>query len=230
MKITKLNSMQMLAIAVAAGSVGCTTASPTIQTGPDAAVSFDGLHEVDNSRADIAWAVPDFDLSGYTSILPVSLGIEYTEVENRANTAVTRGQRGPFFIDDNARAEFEALVGEIFMEELQKSERFRIVDERGPNTLIVAGGLLDVTSQVPPTQVGSSSRIYLSSIGDATLVLEIRDSETNRILARSIDRRAAEPIGSSFQTANSVAETAEIRRLIRYWATGLREALDGFNR
>ena len=222
--------MLMMAIVVAASSVGCTTASPTIQTGPDAAVSFDGLHEIDNSRADIAWAVPDIDLSSYTSILPVSLGIEYTEVANKANTAVTRTQRGPYFIDDKARAEFEALVGEIFMEELQKSDRFRIVDERGPNTLIVAGGLLDVTSQVPPTKVGSSSRIYLSSVGDATLVLEIRDSETNRILARAIDRRAAEPIGSSFQTSNSVADTAEIRRLIRYWATGLREALDGFTR
>ena len=220
--------MLMMAIVVAANSVGCTTASPTIQTGPDAAVSFDGLHEIDNSRADIAWARPDIDLSGYTSILPVSLGIEYTEVANKANTAVTRTQRGPYFIDDKARAEFEALVGEIFMEELQKNDRFRIVDEPGPNTLVVAGGLLDVTSQVPPTKVGSSSRIYLSSIGDATLVLEIRDSETNRILARSIDRRAAEPIGSSFQTSNSVSDTAEIRRLIRYWATGLREALEGF--
>ena len=220
--------MLMMAIVVAASSVGCTTASPTIQAGLDAAVSFDGLHEIDNSRADIAWARPDIDLSGYTSILPVSLGIEYTEVANKANTAVTRAQRGPYFIDDKARAEFEALVGEIFMEELQKSDRFRVVDERGPNTLIVAGGLLDVTSQVPPTKVGSSSRIYLSSIGDATLVLEIRDSETNRILARAIDRRAAEPIGSSFQTSNSVSDSAEIRRLIRYWATGLREALDGF--
>jgi hypothetical protein len=149
MKITRLDSMLMLAIVVAASSVGCTTASPTIQTGPDAAVSFDGLHEIDNSRADIAWARPDIDFSNYTSILPVSLGIEYTEVANKANTAVTRTQRGPYFIDDKARAEFEALVGEIFMEELQKNDRFRIVDERGPNTLIVAGGLLDVTSQVP---------------------------------------------------------------------------------
>ena len=39
------------AIAVAAGSVGCTTASPTIQTGPDAAVSFDGSHIYDISPA-----------------------------------------------------------------------------------------------------------------------------------------------------------------------------------
>ncbi len=222
--------MLMVASVVAASSVGCTTASPTTQTGPDAAVSFDGLHEIDNSRADIAWARPDLDFSNYTSILPVSLGIEYTEVANKANTAVTRTQRGPYFIDDKARAEFEALVGEIFMEELQKSVRFAIADEPGPNTLIVAGGLLDVTSQVPPTKVGSSNRIYLSSIGDATLVLEIRDSETNRILARAIDRRAAEPIGSSFQTSNSVTDTVEIRRLITYWATGLREALDGFTR
>ena len=215
--------MLMMAIVVAASSVGCTTASPTIQTGPDAAVSFDGLHEIDNSRADIAWARPDIDLSSYSSILPVSLGIEYTEVANKANTAVTRTQRGPYFIDDKARAEFEALVSEIFMEELQKSDRFRIVDERGPNTLIVAGGLLDVTSQVPPTRVGSSSRIYLSSIGDATLVLEIRDSETNRILARAIDRRAAEPIGASFQTSNSVTDSA--RRIYSIAASQVRSVL-----
>jgi hypothetical protein len=31
--------------------LGCETAPPMIQTGPDAELSFDGLHNVDNSQA-----------------------------------------------------------------------------------------------------------------------------------------------------------------------------------
>lgn len=99
------------------------------------------------------------------------------------------------------------------MEELQKSDRFRIVDKPGPNTLIVSGGLLDVTSQVPPKQVGSSSRIYLSSIGDATLVLEIRDSETNRILARAVDRHRFHPATLIIDGVNTAIHQHNIRRL-----------------
>ncbi len=72
------------------------------------------------------------------------------------------------------------------------------------------------------------SRIYLSSVGDATLVLEIRDSETNRILARAVDRRAAETIGGTFTRSNTVTNTAELRRLIRHWGSLVRETLEGF--
>jgi hypothetical protein len=178
----------------------------------------------------VAWAEPDFDLSGYWKILPVNLGIEYREVKDRGNTATARSRSGPYFIDDKARMEFEALVDEIVMEELQKSSRFEIVNEPGPGVLIVGGGLLNVTSEVPPEPIGARSRIYLSSVGEATLVLEIRDSESNRILARAVDRRAAEPIGDTFTRSNTVTNSAEVRRLIRHWAVLVREALEGFTR
>ncbi len=87
-----------------------------------------------------------------------------------------------------------------------------------------------MTSQVPPGLVGGRSYIYLSSVGEATLVLEVRDSETNTILARAVDRRAAETIGGTFSQSNTVTNIAEVRRLIRFWASGLREALEGFTR
>jgi hypothetical protein len=107
-------------------------------------------------------------------------------------------------------------------------ERFELVDEPGPDVLAVLGGLLDVVSYVPPEPIGGRSYVYLSSVGDATLVLELRDSETGTILARSIDRRAAEPIGATLQDSNRVSNAAEVRRLIRHWASRLREGLDGF--
>ncbi len=218
------------ATVIVAGVVsGCSTAPPAPQTGADAEITFDGLHKWDNTRVDAAWAVPDLDLSGYWKILPVNVGIEYREVKNRGNTTAARSKGGPYFIDDKARAQFEALVDEIVTEELQKSSRFEIVDEPGPGTLIVSGGLLNVTSQVPPDSIGRS-RIYLSSVGDATLVLEFRDSETNRILGRAVDRRAAETVGGTFTISNTVTTNAEVRRLIRYWGTLVREGLEGFTR
>ncbi len=225
MKIVKLLSIWAVGVFVG-GSVGCTTAAPTVQSGPDAEVSFDGLHKVDNTRVDSAWAVPDLDLTGYTEILPVNVGIEYGHAKNKGRSTARRSQGGPFFIDDEARARFEALVNEVVTEELEKSTRFSIVNEPGPNTLIVAGGLLDVISNVPPDRIGGRSYIYLNSVGAATLVLEVRDAETNKTLIRAVDRRAAETIGGTL--SNTVSSTAEVRRLIRFWATRLREALEGF--
>ena len=228
MKITDSALRLIMALTFGFVLAGCETAPPTIQTGPDAELSFDGLHMVDNSQSDIAWARPDFSLDGYTKIWPVGAGIEYRQVKNRGRTSMDRTKGGPYFIDDKARAQFETLVGDIFKEELQKIEKYELVDSPGADVLMVRGGLLNVTSMVPPDAVGGRSVVYLSSVGDATLVLELRDSETGTILARSIDRRAAETIGGTFQRSNSVTNSAEVRRLIRFWATRLREGLDGF--
>ena len=226
MKKTNLDIRLVLALAFAFVLAGCETAPPTIQTGPDAELSFDGLHKVDNSQADVAWARPDFDISGYTKILPLQGSVEYRQVKDRHRSSFSQG--GPYFIDDKSRARFEAVVSEVFREELQMMERFKIVDEPGPDVLTVQGALLDVVSYVPPDPIGGRSYVFLRSIGEATLVLELRDSETGTILARSIDRRAAEPFGGSLQDSNRVSNTAEVKRLIRHWATRLREGLDGF--
>ena len=206
----------------------CTSAPPTVQTGPDAEVSFDGLHKVDNARADEAWARPDFNLSAYDSIMITRPTIEYRPVRNRGNTSISRSSGGPYFIDSDARARFEQLVEDVFREELGKIENFDIVTEAGPGTLIIQGGVLDVVSFVPPDISVGRSDIYIRSIGEATLVLELRDSETGTILARAVDRRAAENRGDILQESNRATNTMEVRRLLRFWAGRLRESLDGF--
>ena len=48
------------------------------------------------------------------------------------------------------------------------------------------------------------------------------------ILARSIDRRAAEQMGGMMTESNRVTNAAEVRRLVRFWGRRLREGLDGF--
>lgn len=229
-----MNRMQQIAKTVTAlvfvlALAGCTSMSepPTIQSGPDAEVSFDGLNKVNNSKADLAWARSDIDLSGYSKIQLADISFEYRTVKNRRRSSLSRAGDGVYFIDDRAREKFEALAAEVFLEEMQEIRNFTIVDKPGPDVLQIRGALLDVVSYVPPDPVGGRSSVYLRSYGEATLVLELRDSETNTILARSIDRRAAEQMGA-VREANTVTTTAEVRRLIRIWAERLRDGLDGF--
>lgn len=207
----------------------CATPAPTIQTGPDAEVTFDGLHRVDNSQADLAWARPDFDLSRYTKILPVEAQYEYRQDVNRARTTYERGRGGPYYIDADRRARFEDEVRNVFQEELSKIEHFEFVTEPGPDVLLLRGALLDIITFVPDDDnIPGRSEFFVSSVGEATLVLELRDSESGTILARSIDRRAAERMGGQMMNSNRVTNAQEVRRLMRFWATRLREGLDGF--
>ena len=206
--------------------LGCETAPPTIQTGPDAQLSFDGLHRVDNSQADAAWARPDFDISGFTKIMLVGAGVSYRDVSG--GRAITHRPSDPQYIDENTRAQFEQVVGEVFLAEMSNIERFEIVDEAGPEVLTIKAGLIDVVSFVPPDRPGSRSVIVQSSLGEATLVLELQDSMTNTVLARSVDRRAAENFGAARVRSGQVATSSQVREVIRFSARRLHEGLDGF--
>jgi hypothetical protein len=229
--VERLSAITFLLAAMLATTACSTTsghAEQTIQMGPDAEVSFDGLHKVENAQADLAWARPDIDLSKYTKIMPVRAGFEYTPSTNLGRTAIERNRGGPYFIDDSTREKFEALAQEIFQEEIQKAEGWEFVTEPGPDVLILFGGLLDISSNVPPDDYLGRTEIYLTTVGEATLVLELRDSETNTILARSVDRRAAERMGGQMMRSNTVTNSAEVRRLFRFWGQRLVASLNEF--
>jgi hypothetical protein len=88
--------------------------------------------------------------------------------------------------------------------------------------------MLDVVSYVPP-ELSARSEVLLSEVGATTLVLEIRDSITEAILIRVVDSGVAEDIGAGLQRSNRTMNTAEVRRLVRRWASALRERLDEFS-
>ena len=229
MRLIKTRNLFSVPFIMALTSLGCTSSgsSPaTIQTGPDAELSFDGLHLIDNSTANLAWARPDLDLSGYNKIMLGEAEFEYRHTQNRGLSTMDRSTAGPYFIDDKSRGKFEEVASDAFMEELRNIQNFTFVDEPGPDVLLIRGGLLDVVSFVPPDAV-TRSEIYMSSIAAATLVLELRDSQTNAILARSIDRRDVEQLGI-VREVNRATTISEVKRLMRMWAKRLHEGLDGF--
>jgi len=205
--------------------VGCAPA-PSIQQGPDAETTFDGLVRIDNSRFANAWIDPDVDLSQYDKIMVGDAVFEFRAVKkSNSSTAMRRANESEFWISDKNKASLIEVVSEAFRKEVQKSEHFTAADAPAPDVLIIVGGLHDIVSRVPPDMVGRGD-IYLSSVGEATLVLELKDSLSGETIYRAIDRRAAERVGDQMMVSNTVTSTSEVRRLAQRWAIRLREGLD----
>jgi len=205
---------------------------PTIQSGPDAEKSFDGLVKIENSRFVNAWADPDVDFASYDKILIGNAEFEFRAVKERARTATNnRSNQREFWISDEDKQKLVDTVTAIFLEELQNSRNFTIVEEAGPAVLIIVGALHDIVSRVPPEMMGRGE-VFLTSVGEATLVLEARDSLSGETIYRAVNRSSFEPMGGGVNNpirSNSVTTWAEVRRWARRWAARLVEGLDSIH-
>jgi hypothetical protein len=223
------SSVQVAAVAAACLCVGIGMAAPKqprIQTGANAEVTADGLVRVQKSVADAAWVKPDFDLTPYTKLMIVSGGVSFKKVKPVSSFQARQGA-SEFPISPEAQQMFKDIMKEEFTRELSKLKRYQIVDKPGPDVLMLVGGVIDVVSSVP-NDVDSAAfgrgGVYLTSVGQATLVIELRDSESNEVLGRAADRRAAE---SPFAfEVNKVTAWTEVHRLAQAWASLLRQRLE----
>jgi len=213
----------LLIAAAAALALSCKSPMPQLQQGPDAEVTHDGLVRVDRSRMQQAWMKPDADLSQYTKFTVGPPVFRFKAVRGSGRTART-GQDA-FYISEENRKRLVEEVRTVFRDELSKSQYFQRVEEPGPDVLLLEGAMLDIVSRVPPQMTGRGD-VFLSSVGEATIVLQLADSETGEVLARAVERRAAQEASSTVQRSSPVTTWAEVRRLARRWARILRERLD----
>jgi len=219
---------RLLSTALVLSLVACAS-EPTIQTGPDAEVTYDGLVRIDNSAFYNAWIDPDIDLSRYNKIMPGGAEFEFRAVKKSNTTTRTRDAKGSeYWISDENKEKLREIVTLAFREELLQSENFEFANTRGADTLIIVGGLHDIVSRVPPEMLGRGE-IYLASVGEATLILEARDSLSGETIYRAVDRRSAEQAGGYMTMSTSVRTTVEVQRLARRWASRLREGLDSIH-
>ena len=174
-------------IITAAFLAGCSAATPTLQTGPDAEKSFDGLVRVDNARFRGVWVDPDINFSRYSKVMGGGATYQFRAVKDTGNSPTSarmRNNTSEFFISDDNRAKLEEETAKIFDEELSKSTRFTETDQKGPDVLILRGALHDIVSNVPPEYIGRSE-IYITSVGEATLVIEGVDSLSGEVVSAS---------------------------------------------
>ena len=202
--------------ALLAGVSGCASKS----TVPD--VTEDGLARVDIRGVYAAYRRPGADLNQYRKVMldPVQVAFDPDWDPKRTGSTLRLSAEDR----ERIRRELAELFMQVFSEELTKDGGPPLVTSAGPDVLRLSTGLADVYVNAPDTMEPGRSRTYTMSAGSATLVAEIRDSESGAILGRLFDRREAD---SAFvQWSNSVHNSAEARRTFASWAQLLRQRFD----
>jgi hypothetical protein len=198
-------------------TAACAPRVPTIEMGPDAEITHDGLHLVKHSRRlQRVWVKPDFDLSGYSKILPVSAGIHYKRTPKKVRGEWPLTEAETTFVEEGLR--------DALQEELERKGNWEFVTTRGADVLLVRGAIIDLVVTAPSQEVGRNTS-YSKSIGRATLVIELFDSESLEILARVADRREISHADGSWRN-DPISNRAAARQAFRNWARRLAQGLE----
>jgi hypothetical protein len=212
-----------LAVLFAIGTCigGCSTA-PGAGVERPLALSYDGLTPLEDTLMTRVWVREGFSLTGYRKVILEGAGIRYRPV-TETNAAGQRSAAVHFPVSAEQKAELEALITEEFDKALDRLT-LPEVTEPGPDVLLVRGFMLDVVSRIPPADAGSSD-YAIDSVGQATFVVELVDSQTGTVLVRALDTRSARTPGKTEQ-AGAAANRAQARALIARWADLLVDALN----
>jgi hypothetical protein len=127
---------------------------------------------------------------------------------------------------DDIREALAELFLEVFTEELEAGG-YTVVNENGDDVLLLQPAIVDLDVAAPDTSLSQPgrTRTYSTSAGEMTLNMDFRDSATNSLIGRAIDRREDRPT-NTITYSSRVTNTTEAKRMLRGWAKSLVEALD----
>jgi hypothetical protein len=202
--------------------LGACTAAPEPRIERVAELSYDGLTPLEDTLMTRVWVREGYSLAGYQKVILEGAGIRYRPV-TELNAQGQQNAAIPFPVSADQKAELEALITAEFDRALDRLT-LPEVTEPGPDVLLVRGYMLDVVSRIPPQRTGAS-HYSLDSVGQATFVVELVDSQTNTVLVRALDTRSARTPGNADQS-NTATNRAEVRALIARWADLLVDALN----
>lgn len=204
-------ALVMLAVA------GCATT-------PSGPTEWDGLVRQSGTRFGAVFVRPDAEIPSYNNIILAPATVQFAsnwDPNRGGRSAARRLNSGDIIaIKDGLATMFQ----DIFREELTAGG-YKIVNEPGPETLLLIPAIVDLYIIAPEAQTAGRSRTYTANSGRMTLVLELRDSVTGETLARVVDTRSGRNSGIMTIT-NQVTNTADARRVMRVWARALRDAFD----
>jgi hypothetical protein len=184
----------------------------------------DGLKLVKRPGLDTVYVREGVSLAKYQKVM-----LDPVEVSFDKNWDPRRGAVAPLESADPVAIQkgLAKLAREVFQRELEKKGGYPLVAEPAADVLRVRARIVDLYINAPDTRSAEPTRVYVVSAGEMTLMAELYDSVTNTLLARVIDRQRGLERGlNELQIANRVTNTAEADRILTFWASRLRNALD----
>jgi hypothetical protein len=188
--------------------------------------NWDGLVRVKAKRMDAAYVAPGADFRAYTKVMLDPTYVAFRKNWLRDINDSSAGVSRDVTEDDAKKILEKAKSGftEVFTKEFQKAG-ITMVTEPGADVLRLSPAVIDLYINAPDTMSPGMSRTYTMEAGEATVILEARDSLTNALLGRALDRRDTQGSGVA-QITSSVTNIAEFERLFSQWA---KIAIKGLN-
>ena len=185
---------------------------------------WDGLVRVSSKKLDHVYKLPEADFSGYKRVR-----LDPIEVEFDKNWKPNKAERSPSrrLTNEDIEKIKKALAEEfrkVFTEELTKNG-YTVVAESDDDVLRVTAAIANLYITAPEKMSSGISCTYTTSAGHMTLVAELRDSVTGKLMARAVDTVQGRDTGN-FMITNSVTNMSSARTALGQWARVLREGLD----
>jgi hypothetical protein len=143
-----------------------------------------------------------------------------TEVAFRQNWQrnYNRTAMGGRRLDDREVAEIVAAARSGFEQIFTDAYReagWQVVSEAGPDVLRLRTGVVNLYIVAPEQMTAGRTRTYSAEAGEATLVIEARDSLSGALLGRAIDVRTVGDLGG---IRTQVSNRADFELVFRQWA------------
>jgi hypothetical protein len=209
--------MRAVRLAAIGAAVLMAGLSPAITQAADAPADWDGLVKVKSKRLDLVYLLPGADFRTYTKVMldPTEVAFKKNWVRDYNSSSLGTTRR----LDDSQAQQIMKAVGtgmeDIFTKTFTNAG-YQVVTAPGPDVLRVRTGVVNLDVAAPDVMTAGRSTVFSEDAGEATLVLEARDSQTGALLGRALDRQAAGD--SRPYLRNSVTNVADFQRVFERWA------------
>jgi Protein of unknown function (DUF3313) len=190
-----------------------------------AVADADGLVRVNVSGIDEVYARPKADLSTYDKVMldPIEVAFSKSWNPRPGGVAVSAKEK------QDIRDGLARVLRNAFSSELTHSGRYQIVTEPGEGVLRIKAEIRDLYINAPDLPRAGIVRTYTLSVGEMTLIAELRDAPTGDLIARVFDRKR-DPESVWLELTTRVDNVAAAQRAAASWAQALREQLDAAHR
>ena len=208
-------------------TLGCASTSETVPT-----TTPDGLDLVRSDKHSAVYVKPEAKLDIYNefAIVPCEVAFRKNWQRDYNSSHRSSGQQIKERDIDRIKRELGEECTTFFTNALSEEPSYNLVTEwqQGQDVLLVRPNIVNLNITSPDVSSPSMTRSYSASAGSMTLYLELIDAETSEVLVRAYDSKA-DP-DSFVNYANKITNRQAADRMLKNWATRLREAMDSVMR
>ena len=208
-------------------TLGCASTSETVPT-----TTPDGLDLVRSDKHSAVYIKPEAQLDIYNefAIVPCEVAFRKNWQRDYNSSHRSSGQQIKERDIDRIKRELGEECTAFFTDALSEEPSYNLMTEwqQGQDVLLVRPNIVNLNITSPDVSSPSMTRSYSASAGSMTLYLELIDAETSEVLVRAYDSKA-DP-DSFVNYANKITNRQAADRMLKNWATRLREAMDAVMR